>query len=101
MDYKYIQIMSLIVYTAVTTRLKFPVKDYIRIKHLKSEISSCIYGLIDLLKYSQLILKSGGVDSAIINLCIELDRLTVIIPTDGLDLEITSPCSQTFQLSFQ
>ena len=40
MDYKYIQIMSLIVYTAVTTRLKFPVKDYIRIKHLKSDLSS-------------------------------------------------------------
>ena len=54
MDYKYIQIMSLIVYTAVTTRLKFPVKNYIRIKHLKSDLSSCFYGLIDLfdLKYS-------------------------------------------------
>ena len=95
--------MSLIVYTAVTTRLKFPVKDYIRIKHLKSDLSSCIYGPRDLfgLKYSLLILKSGGVDSAIINLCNEIDRLTVIIPTDGLDLEITSPCSRKIQLSFQ
>ena len=37
--------------------------------------------------------KSGGVDSAIINLFFELDRLTVIISTDGPVLEINSPWS--------